>query len=99
MNINVQATNFNVDQKLVEFTKRKIDKLFHFYDKILSVDVIFKVENSTSRLNKFAEIKIGVVGDHVVVKKICKSFEESIDLSVKAAERMLIRHKELLRSQ
>jgi putative sigma-54 modulation protein len=97
MKINVQATNFKVDQKLVEFTERKIDKLFHFYDKILTVDVVFKVENSASRLNKFAEIKIGIVGENVVVKKICKSFEESIDLSVRAAERMLIRHKELLR--
>lgn len=97
MKINVQATNFKVDQKLVEFTERKIDKLFHFYDKILTVDVVFRVENSASRLNKFAEIKIGIVGENVVVKKICKSFEESIDLSVRAAERMLIRHKELLR--
>ena len=98
MKINVQATNFNVDQKLVEFTQRKIDKLYQFYDKILSVDVVFKVENTTDRVNKFAEIKIGIVGENVVVKKICKSFEESIDLSVRAAERMLIRHKELLRS-
>jgi len=98
MKINVQATNFNVDQKLVNFTQRKVDKLFQFYDKILSVDVIFKVENTANRINKFAEIKIGIVGENVVVKKICKSFEESIDLSVRAAERILIRHKELLRS-
>lgn len=98
MKINVQATNFNVDQKLVNFTQRKIDKLHKFYDKILTVDVLFKVENTTNRINKFAEIKVGIVGESVVVKKLCKSFEESIDLSVKAAERMLIRHKELLRS-
>lgn len=98
MKINVQATNFNVDQKLVDFTQRKIDKLYQFYDKILTVDVFFKVENTTNRVNKFAEIKIGIVGESVVVKKLCKSFEESIDLSVKVAERMLIRHKEQLRS-
>ncbi|MGB1971671.1 MAG: ribosome hibernation-promoting factor, HPF/YfiA family [Flavobacteriaceae bacterium] len=98
MKINIQATNFNIDQKLIEFTQRKIDKLFHFYDKILSVDVIFKVENMTNKSNKLAEIKIGIVGENVVVKKICKSFEESVDLSVRAAERMLIRHKELMRS-
>lgn len=98
MKINVQATNFTADQKLVNFTQRKIDKLNQFYDKILSVDVVFKVENTTNRINKFAEIKISIVGESVVVKKLCKSFEESIDLSVKAAERVLIRHKELLRS-
>ena len=98
MKINVQATNFNVDQKLVDFTQRKIDKLYKFYDKILTVDVLFKVENTANRINKFAEIKVGIVGESVVVKKLCKSFEESVDLSVKAVERMLIRHKELLRS-
>ena len=57
-----------------------------------------KLENTPNRINKFAELKIGIVGESVVVKKLSKSFEESIDLSVKAAERMLIRHKELLRS-
>lgn len=98
MKINVQATNFNVDRKLVDFTQRKIDKLFHFYDKILSVDVIFKVENSSDRKNKFVELKIGVAGENLIVKKICNSFEESVDLSVRALERMIIRHKELMRS-
>ena len=50
MKINVQATNFNVDQKLIDFTQRKIEKLYQFYDKILSVDVVFKVENTSDRL-------------------------------------------------
>ena len=44
MKINVQATNFNVDQKLVDFTQRKIDKLYKFYDKILTVDVFLKLK-------------------------------------------------------
>ncbi len=98
MKVNVQATNFNIDQKLIDFTQRKIDKLFQFYDKILRVDVFFKLENTSDRINKLAEIKISIVGENVVVKKLCKSFEESVDLSVRAAERILIRHKELLRS-
>ena len=42
MKINVQATNFNVDQKLVDFTQRKVDKLYKFYDKILTVDVFLR---------------------------------------------------------
>ena len=71
MKINVQATNFNIDQKLVNFTQRKVDKLFHFYDKILSVDVIFKVENTADRINIFEELKIGIVGYNVFVKKLC----------------------------
>lgn len=98
MKINVQATNFTIDQKLIVFTKKKADKLMQFYDKILRVDVVYKVENATGRENKFAEIKVDVVGDQVVAKKICKTFEEALDLSVRAAERMLIRRKELMRA-
>ena len=76
--INVQATNFNVDQKLVDFTQRKIDKLYQFYDKILTVDVVFKVENTTNRINKFAEIKIGIVGENVIVKKLVKPLKSQL---------------------
>ena len=94
MKINVQATNFNVDQKLVNFTQRKVDKLFQFYDKILSVDVIFKVENTADRINKFAELKIGIPGDDVIVKKTAKSFEEAINQAADSAERVLKRRKE-----
>lgn len=98
MKTNVQATNFSIDHKLVDFTQRKTKKLLHFYDKIIRVDVIFKVENTTDRKNKFAELKVAIAGDNLVVKKICTSFEEAVDLTVRAAERMIIRHKELLRS-
>lgn len=98
MEINVQATNFNVDGKLVDFTKKKTKKLLQFYNRILNIDVTFKVENTSSPNNKFTELRIGVVGEIVVVKKIAKSFEEAVDQGVRAAERMLIRHKELTRS-
>lgn len=98
MKTHVQATNFSIDRKLVDFTHRKTNKLLHFYDKIIRVDVIFRVENSSDRKNKFAELKVAIAGDNLVVKKICSSFEEAVDLTVRAAERMIIRHKELLRS-
>ena len=98
METNVQATNFTIDRKLIAFTKKKASKLYQFYDKILRIEVVFKLENAAGRENKFAELKVDVVGDNMVVKKVCKSFEEAVDLSVRAAERMLIRHKELMRA-
>ena len=45
MTINFQSINFTADVKLIEFAKKRIEKLYHFYDQILS-DVVFKVENS-----------------------------------------------------
>jgi putative sigma-54 modulation protein len=94
MTINVQSINFTADGKLIEFAKRKIEKLEQFNDNILNAEVIFKVENASDRVNKFAEIILRIVGDDVVVKKTCKTFEEAIDLNVRAAERILKKHKE-----
>ncbi len=97
MTINIQSINFTADVKLIEFAKKRIEKLEQFYDKILSAEVTFKVENASDRINKFVEIKLRIVGDDVVVKKICKSFEEAIDLNVRAAERVLKKHKEIIK--
>ena len=94
MTINIQSINFTADGKLIDFAKKKIEKLEQFYDKILSAEVVFKVENASDRINKFAEIKLRIVGDDVIVKKTCKTFEEAIDLNVRAAERILKKHKE-----
>ena len=97
MTINIQSINFTADVKLIEFAKKRIEKLEQFHDKILSAEVTFKVENASDRINKFAEIKLRIVGDDVVVKKICKSFEEAIDLNVRAAERILKKHKGIIK--
>ena len=47
MKVNLQAVNFNVDRKLVDFVQEKLDKLEKYYDKIVSSDVFLKVENKT----------------------------------------------------
>ena len=94
MKVNLQAVNFNVDKKLVDFVQEKIDKLEKYYDKIVSADVFLKLENTSDKENKIVEIKINVPGDDFVVKKIAKSFEEGIDLAVDSLERVLVKRKE-----
>jgi putative sigma-54 modulation protein len=39
MKVNVQAVNFNVDKKLLDFIQERMDKLEKYYDKIVSSDV------------------------------------------------------------
>lgn len=97
MKINFQSTNFNVDRKLTDFSEKKINKLTQYYDRILYAEVVFKVENANDKINKFAELKLSIPGEDIIVKKTCKTFEEAIDLSVRAAERILKRHKAVLR--
>ena len=53
MKVNVQAVNFNVDRKLVDFTQERLDKLEKFYDKIVSSEVFLKVENTSDKENNY----------------------------------------------
>ena len=94
MNINFQSVNYNADSKLIEFAEKRIRKISQFYLNIIDVFIYTKIENTSDRLNKLAELKICIPGDDVVVKKTAKSFEEAISLAADSAERILKRHKE-----
>ncbi|MFD2910088.1 ribosome hibernation-promoting factor, HPF/YfiA family [Flavobacterium ardleyense] len=98
MKVNLQAVNFNVDKKLVDFIQEKLDKLEKYYDKIVSAEVFLKLENTSDKENKTVEIKVIVPGDDFIVKKTAKSFEEAVDLSVDSLERSIVRRKEKLRA-
>ena len=98
MKVNLHAVNFNVDKKLVDFVQEKIDKLEKYYDKIVSAEVFLKLENTSDKENKIAEVRINVPGDDLMVKKIAKTFEEAVDLSVDSLERVIMKRKEKLRA-
>jgi putative sigma-54 modulation protein len=99
MMVNVHAVNLSVDKKLVEYVQERMDRLEKYYDKVVSSDVYLKVEKTSKKENKVAEIKVNVPGDDFVVKKQCKTFEEAIELSAETLERLLIKRKEKIGSQ
>jgi len=74
MKVNVNAVNFNVDAKLVGFIQERMDKLEKYYDKVVSSDVFLKVEKTSEKENKIAEIIIHVPGDDFMVKKTMQNF-------------------------
>jgi putative sigma-54 modulation protein len=94
MNVNTQSINFVADVKLKDF----IQKLNHYYDKIIQADIYLKVENTSDKENKIFEAKLSVPGDTFVVKKHSKSFEEGADLVTTSLMRRLKKRKEKLRS-
>lgn len=94
MQINFQSVNYTADAKLVEFAKKRMEKTAQFYDQIVTVFIYTKVENSSDKVNKFAELKIEIPGDDVIVKKTAKSFEEAINTAADSAERVLKKRKE-----
>ncbi len=94
MKITVQSMGMTPHEPLEEFMNKKIEKLGTFYDKIIECQVYLKLENTHDKENKFAEIKLVIPGDDIVVKKMSKSFEASIDACVDTAKRLLIKKKE-----
>ncbi|MEO2064594.1 MAG: ribosome-associated translation inhibitor RaiA [Christiangramia sp.] len=96
MKVNVQSVNFNADQKLIDFTQKKLDKLEHFYDKVIFADVYLKVQNTSAKENKITEILLSIPGGDLMVKKTCKKFEECVDECVNSLQRQLIKRKEKL---
>ena len=98
MKVNIHAVNFTVDKKLADFIQDRLDRLEKYYDKVVFSDVFLKVEKTSEKENKIAEVKINVPGDDFIVKKQCKSFEEAIEQSAESIERLLLKRKEKLRT-
>ncbi len=98
MKVNVHAVNFTVDGKLVDFIQERMNKLEKYYDKVVDADVFLKVEKTSDKENKIAEIKVNVPGDDFIVKKQCKTFEEAVETASESLERLLVKRKEKLKT-
>ena len=98
MKVFVQSVNFNADKELVEFVEKKVESLEKYYDKIVDSEVFLKVQQSSEKENKIVEVKINVPGNDFVVKKVCKTFEEGVVLTVDSLRRQLNKRKEKRRS-
>ncbi|MCK5401047.1 MAG: ribosome-associated translation inhibitor RaiA [Flavobacteriaceae bacterium] len=98
MKVNTQSVNFVADQKLIDFIQQRMEKLNQYYDKVIKSDVFLKVENTSDKQNKIFEAKISVPGDSLVVKRVCKTFEEGADSAVDSLQRQLKKRKEKLRA-
>jgi len=94
MKVTFQSVNFSADVKLINFMQQKLDKLELFHDNIINAEVFLKVENTSSKENKIAEVKLHIPNHELVVKKINKSFEAAADMATEALRRQLLKHKD-----
>lgn len=100
MNIQVTTVHFTADQKLMDFVNKKVSKLDNYFDGIIGVEVIMKVEKPEAVNNKIAEIKLSIPGtDYLFAEKQADTFEESIDLAIDAIRRQLTKFKEKLKDK
>ena len=93
MQVKIQSVHFNADNKLEMFIEEKLSKLTNHYDQIIGSDVILRLENSATRENKIAEIKLKIPGNDLFAKKQSKTFEEATDLAIDALKRQISKRK------
>jgi putative sigma-54 modulation protein len=98
MDIKVQSVHFKADQKLIDFINERVTKLQVFFDNIIAGEVYLRLDKSSEKENKIAEVKILMPGRELFAKKQCKSFEEAADGAVEALRNQVRKHKGKLAS-
>ncbi|SHJ65219.1 ribosome hibernation-promoting factor, HPF/YfiA family [Bacteroides stercorirosoris] len=99
MEVRIQSIHFDASEQLQSFIQKKVAKLEKYYDDIKKVEVSLKVVKPETAENKEAGVKVIIPNGDFYASKICNTFEESVDLSVEALEKQLVKHKEKQRSK
>ncbi len=94
MKLTIQSVHFDATQQLKDFTTQKVGKLDHFFDGIISAEVVLSLDKADNTENKVSKISLSVPNDTLVAEKQCKSFEEGIDLACEALRKQLLKYKE-----
>ena len=94
MNIQIHSIHFDADQKLIDLINKKVEKLNHFFDAIISSEVYLKLDKASTAENKVVEIKLNVPGNDLFVKRQCQTFEEAADECTDALRQQLKKKKE-----
>lgn len=93
MKVNINAVHFKTDTKLENFIERKIGKLSGMFEGVIGSEVTLKVEQSESKDNKIAEIRLLIKGYDLYAKKQSKTFEEATVTAVDALKKQLEKYK------
>ncbi|MFM9945147.1 MAG: ribosome hibernation-promoting factor, HPF/YfiA family [Bacteroidia bacterium] len=96
MNIKIQSIHFDADKKLIEFVTNKIEKLEHYYDRILDATIYLKLNNHRTKDNKHVEVKLNISHNTLFKEAEANSFEAAADMVLEALKIQLKKQKELL---
>jgi putative sigma-54 modulation protein len=94
MRVLISSLHFKADSKLEDFVREKVTKVSNLFDGVIGVDVILKLDQSSSNDNKLTEIRILIPGNDLFAKKQARTFEEATDLAVDALKKQITKHKE-----
>jgi putative sigma-54 modulation protein len=99
MDIKIHAIHFDISAELDAHINKKAAKLSKLSDEITTVDVFLKVVKPETSENKEAEIKVKAPNAEFFAAKVTSTFEESVDTSLEAIEKQIVKFKEKARSK
>lgn len=94
MKIIIQSPDFTPQPELLDFVNKKVDKLEHFYQRILEARVLLKTNKSDKRENKVCELRLVIPGNDLFSEHQASTFEEAVALAVDAIKRQVVDFKE-----
>ena len=95
MEATIKAIHFDASEKLVAFINKKIDKLARRYEAMSEADITLKVVKPETAMNKEAQVKIIVPQNpDLFASKTADTFEEAVDLCLRAIEPQLDKIKD-----
>ena len=93
MKITIQSKDFTAKIELTDFIKEKTEKLFRLYDKIISCEVLLKIDKSETKGNKICDIRLVIPGNDLLAGAQCKTFEEATMQVIEALEKQIEKKK------
>lgn len=100
MNIHIHAHEFSASEQLAEFIRHKAEKLNHWFDHIIDVEVYLSLDNKSSHVrDKVAKVKVNIPGHQLVAGETRLHFEDAVEVAMDMVKKQLVRHKEKMRPQ
>ncbi len=99
MEVRIQAIHFDATAQLEAFIQKKVGKLEHYFDGVLSAEVTLRVVKPETVKNKEVAVRLRIKSGDCFAEKTNNTFEESIDECVEALEKQLVKYKEKVRAK
>jgi len=93
MNITIQPKDFILKEELTDFIKEKAEKLFRMYDKIISCEVVLKIDESATKESKVCDMRLIIPGSDLLAGAQTKTFEEAAMQAIGALEKQIEKEK------
>ena len=95
MRVQINASQFEVDEKLSELINKKVSKLERYFDHIIDCQVFLNEEgHSGQNKEQSVEIKVNVKDSVLFCKETAAMYEQSIDKAVENMARQLKKYKD-----